>query len=151
MPEATRTILDSLGPFPILQFWAGLAVTAACAYFAWKGLGQSRDRPTTGAGGVEMYVDGPVVQLYAEMRRIAVAAEKAAGAVPDIGALRDEFATKASEGRHAIYDRIQGVVKTFEDDLEKIEARIRAMEQSDAARAEQIRNLEARAPGRRGT
>lgn len=79
MVEDTPSILNQLGPFPILQFWAGVAILGAGVFAMWRG---AKRKPTADEELQHtLRFDGPIAVTIKLLEKTASSLDSIRGAV----------------------------------------------------------------------
>lgn len=142
---ATPDAVD-LTSSPILQVIGGLAVLAV-TLLTWVAGQRAKIEPAAPPprlGGVEIFLDGPLVQTLEQLKRMATAMETAVAATHATAQMRDEMAERFVTTRHEARNLVAEWVKRFEIELEELEKRVRVVEGTLGVVDDRVKTLMAR-------
>lgn len=128
-------VLNSLGPYPIVQAAVALVIVAGFVIGILYGLRVARSKaegPTPAPMSVAMpsalYMDGPLVKGLELAERLVVATEGVARGLQDVAKLKEDLGASLAQQRHDLRGDIQRAIAAADTDHSALEARLRVIE-----------------------
>lgn len=123
--------IKALEPFPSLQFAVALVVALAGCYAIYRGVRDGR-KPAASPDPTLVFMDGPIGEGIKALQRIGIALEHAPILQREMRERMDDIGERVSDGKRALFERIEEVERREEGHRRDLDSRLRAVEQECA-------------------
>ncbi|MGD9921433.1 MAG: hypothetical protein AB7V13_08305 [Pseudorhodoplanes sp.] len=123
--------IKALEAFPVLQFAVAVVLAAAGIFAIYRGTRDGRKAPSS-PDPTLVFMDGPIGEGIKALHRIGMALEHAPILQTEMRERLDEIGARVSDGKRALFERIEETERREEAARRDLDSRLRAVEQECA-------------------